>query len=103
MSPFQLAPMPFSVTTWAGDLAALVKEDEVMELITAQEVAAMLKVPVARVYELARTNILPSVHLGRRQLRFDQARLREWIECGGDSKRDPSTDDLDSNRASKLR
>lgn len=54
-----------------------------MKLITAQEVAVILNVPVARVYELARTKSLPAVHLGSRQLRFDQARLHEWIETGG--------------------
>jgi excisionase family DNA binding protein len=54
-----------------------------MKLITAQEVAVILNVPLARVYELARTQTLPSVHLGSRQLRFDEARLHDWIESGG--------------------
>ena len=54
-----------------------------MKLITAQEVAAILNVPLARVYELARTKTLPSVHLGSRQLRFDEDRLHDWIASGG--------------------
>ncbi|MEK6300542.1 MAG: helix-turn-helix domain-containing protein [Acidobacteriota bacterium] len=59
-----------------------------MKLITAQEVAALLTVPVARVYELARTQSLPCVHLGSRQLRFDEERLHEWIESGGSAPAD---------------
>ena len=54
-----------------------------MKLITAQEVAVILNVPLARVYELARTKTLPSVHLGSRQLRFDEAKLHDWIASGG--------------------
>jgi excisionase family DNA binding protein len=54
-----------------------------MRLLTAQEVSALLRVPVARVYELARLKILPTVKLGVRQVRFDEDKLREWVERGG--------------------
>lgn len=59
------------------------QEVEEVKLLTAPEVAAILNVPIARVYELVRTKTLPSVHLGSRQLRFDETRLNEWIERGG--------------------
>lgn len=54
-----------------------------MRLLTAQEVSNLLQVPVARVYELVRLNLLPSVKLGERQIRFNEEKLREWIERGG--------------------
>jgi excisionase family DNA binding protein len=57
-----------------------------MELITADEVATILKVPTARVYELARSGTLPSVHLGARQIRFDEEALRAWIDSGGSAR-----------------
>lgn len=50
-----------------------------MKLLTASEVASILKVSKARVYELARTRAIPSITLGLRQIRFDEDSLREWI------------------------
>jgi excisionase family DNA binding protein len=50
-----------------------------MSLLTANEVAVILKVSKARVYELARTGSLPSITLGQRQLRFDQEALQRWL------------------------
>lgn len=54
-----------------------------MRLLTAQEVSDVLQVPLARVYELVRLNLLPVVKLGERQIRFNEEKLREWIERGG--------------------
>lgn len=54
-----------------------------MRLLTAQEVSVLLQVPLARVYELARLNLVPKVKLGARQVRFDESKLRQWIEKGG--------------------
>ena len=48
-------------------------------LLAAPEVAKRLGVPLARVYELARTGTLPSVRFGR-GVRFDPEALRTWIE-----------------------
>ena len=48
-------------------------------LLTAKEVAEMLKVSKARVWGLARTGELPSIRLGQRQVRFSEETLREWI------------------------
>jgi excisionase family DNA binding protein len=54
-----------------------------MKLLTAKEVSQVLQVKPARVYELARERVIPSVRLGERQVRFDEAALREWIARGG--------------------
>lgn len=51
-------------------------------LLQASEVAAMLRVSTARVYELARTGVLPCVRIGR-QMRFDADRLTAWVQTGG--------------------
>ena len=53
-------------------------------LLTAEEIAAILKVRKHRVYELARTGVLPVVRVGR-QLRFDEHRFQDWIRNGGRS------------------
>jgi excisionase family DNA binding protein len=50
-----------------------------MRLLTADEVAGILSVSTARVYELARRNAIPALRLGQRQVRFDEMALREWI------------------------
>ena len=54
-----------------------------MKLLTADEVANILRVSKARVYELARTHAIPAVTLGQRQVRFDESSLREWIASAG--------------------
>jgi excisionase family DNA binding protein len=51
-------------------------------LLTAQQVAVFLQVPKARVYELAREGLIPTVHLGR-QLRVSASALDDWIADGG--------------------
>ena len=51
-------------------------------LVTASEVAGWLSVDRLRVYELARTQQIPSLKIGR-SVRFDPAKVREWIENGG--------------------
>ncbi len=53
-----------------------------LTLLTAKEVAALLRVPTLRVYELARAGAIPCVRI-RRQVRFPEDRLREWIARGG--------------------
>ena len=50
-----------------------------MRLLTANEVANILRVSTARVYELARVKSIPSITLGQRQVRFDELALRNWI------------------------
>lgn len=52
---------------------------EVDELLTAEQIAEILKVRKNRVYELARSAGLPSVKIGR-YLRFPRQGLAEWLE-----------------------
>jgi excisionase family DNA binding protein len=52
------------------------------QLLTIQQVAGRLGVSLQRAYEMARTGILPVVHLGR-QLRVEEKRLAAWIGNGG--------------------
>ena len=54
-----------------------------MLLLTIREVASVLRVPVSRVYSLARRGVIPTVRLGDRQLRVDQEALRDWVQRGG--------------------
>lgn len=56
-----------------------------MNLLTAPEVAQILRVSKARVYELARRKMLPVLTLGQRQVRFEEAALQKWIAAGGSS------------------
>lgn len=51
---------------------------DVPRLMTAQEVAELLRVPRSTVYELARTRCIPFLKVGRRTL-FAQQTLLEWI------------------------
>lgn len=53
-----------------------------MSLLTAKEVSVAWQIPVSRVYELARSGFIPCVRL-KRQIRFDEATLRDWISRGG--------------------
>jgi excisionase family DNA binding protein len=51
-------------------------------LLTADDVAALLRVPRSTVYELARTRRIPYLKIGRRTL-FEAVSLREWIAARG--------------------
>jgi excisionase family DNA binding protein len=63
--------------------------DSAEYLLTASEVAARLRVPLPRVYELARTGTIPVVRLGR-QVRIPSHALQAWIASGGKPLRDGS-------------
>jgi excisionase family DNA binding protein len=52
--------------------------DSVPRLMTAQEVAELLRIPRSTVYELARSRRIPFLKVGRRTL-FAQQTLLEWI------------------------
>jgi excisionase family DNA binding protein len=49
-------------------------------LLTAAEVAEILRVPRSTVYELARNHRIPFLKVGRRTL-FNPERLAQWIEA----------------------
>ncbi|MEE9208623.1 MAG: helix-turn-helix domain-containing protein [Gemmatimonadota bacterium] len=55
---------------------------ETTKLLRAPEVASLLRVPLPRVYELARSGNLPVVHLGR-QIRVHPDELDKWMRKGG--------------------
>ena len=52
-------------------------------LLKPEEAAARLGIRLHRLYALVRTQELPAVRLGSRQIRVDPRRLEEWIEAGG--------------------
>lgn len=49
-----------------------------MRILVAVEVAELLKVPVPRIYELARHGRIPHVRIGR-QVRFRQESVEAWL------------------------
>ncbi len=48
---------------------------------TVREVAEFLHVRPIRVYELVNAHLIPFTRIGRRQLRFDPAAIRQWLEA----------------------
>jgi len=54
------------------------------EFVTADQLAPTLGVSKARLYQLARDQIVPAVREGR-SVKFDLAQIREWIKGGGKS------------------
>jgi excisionase family DNA binding protein len=64
--------------TSSRDGVASVRSGGVPRLMTAQEVAELLRVPRSTIYELARSRRIPFVKIGRRTL-FVQQALLEWI------------------------
>lgn len=59
-------------------------ESDPVSLLTLAEVAKILRVKYARATDLARSNIIPVVRLGR-QYRVDQRALDAFIAGGGKS------------------
>ena len=53
------------------------------KLKTVKEIAKWLNLSEWRVYDLVKQGILPAIHLGRKQLRFDPNSLENWIKAGG--------------------
>ena len=56
-------------------------------LIDAQQVASVLGVSPDRVWALVRDKMIPFVRIGKRQTRFSPAKIRLWIENGGQIKK----------------
>jgi len=48
---------------------------------TVQEVAQFLNVRPMRVYELVHARQIPFTKVGPRQLRFDPAAIRQWLDA----------------------
>jgi len=51
-------------------------------LLTATDVAELLRITEDAVYRLTRQKVLPSVRIGR-LIRFDEHALEAWIQDGG--------------------
>jgi excisionase family DNA binding protein len=64
-----------------------------MRLIKAKEAAELLDLRLPRLYELTRQRLIPSVRVGEKAIRFDEAALKEFIQRGGIS---VSTDQRDN-------
>ena len=59
------------------------KPDDVAQpLVTAEWLAARLGISKARLYQLARDQIVPAVRVSR-SVKFDLEQIRKWIEGGG--------------------
>ncbi len=56
--------------------------EEAVRLLTADQVAEILQISKARVYDNARSGIIPSVRIGR-LIRFSEKALDDWIARGG--------------------
>ena len=70
-----------------------VSNEQIDTLMSADQVAEILKVRTSRIYEMAReedrffgVDSGVVVHQGQRQLRFNRAALQAWIERGGTAK-----------------
>ena len=57
-------------------------DEDLSPMMVADEACAYLRVRKPQLYALARDGVIPSVRVGR-QVRFNRARLMEWIDNGG--------------------
>jgi excisionase family DNA binding protein len=57
-----------------------------MKFYTVQQIADLVQLSSARVYEAIRLGLLPAVHIGR-QVRIEEQAFREWICRGGSAQR----------------
>ena len=69
--------------------------DNQNKLLTAKDVAKILNVKEARIFELTRLNLIPTIRLGTRQYRYSERALNEWIENGGNQNKFDSNQNND--------
>jgi len=55
-----------------------------MKFYTVRQIAELVQLTPARVYEAIRLNLLPAVHIGR-QVRVEEQALHDWVRNGGQS------------------
>ena len=55
-----------------------------MKFYTVQQIADLVQLSTARVYEAIRLGLLPAVHIGR-QVRIEEQGFQEWVRRGGQS------------------
>lgn len=63
------------------------------KLLTVTEVAKILDLKPARIYELTRERKLPFVQIGERQYRYSESALKSWIEQGGNRQSEAQTNE----------
>ena len=56
--------------------------DTAPDILTAEEVAVLMRASRNQIYAMAKDDKIPNVKLGR-LVRFPKRRLLEWIESGG--------------------
>lgn len=52
-------------------------------ILTADDVAEILRVNRQRVYEMTRRDLLPHIKLADRQYRYLESAILQWLEKGG--------------------
>jgi excisionase family DNA binding protein len=55
---------------------------DAVRFLTVPQVAEMIQLTEARIYEAVRQNLLPAVHIGR-QVRIEESVFLEWARSGG--------------------
>lgn len=71
------------------------------ELLTPQEAAEFLKVPVSFIYDRTRQNAIPVRRIGK-YVRIPRAELESWVNGVANSGTQKSTPDLDCGQAEGL-
>jgi excisionase family DNA binding protein len=55
-----------------------------MKFYTVHQIAELVQLTPARVYEAIRLDLLPAVHIGR-QVRIEEQAFHDWVRSGGQS------------------
>ena len=63
------------------------------KLLKVKDVAELLDLKPARVYEICREKSIPFILIGQRQYRFSKTALQNWIENGGNQTREVNRDE----------
>jgi excisionase family DNA binding protein len=69
------------MVTAGSPMRALASENEARQLLTAEELAAAFKLNPQTLYRLARRGAIPAIRIGKKALRFDPIRVRQFLEA----------------------
>ena len=58
-----------------------------MKFYTVQQIADLVQLTPARIYEAIRQGLLPAIHIGR-QVRIEEQAFHDWVRTGGQSYQD---------------
>lgn len=53
-----------------------------MEMLTYEELSALLKVPKGTLYAWVSEGRIPHIRLGKRTVRFERGRVLDWLQAG---------------------